>query len=170
MSPRKVDSPRKRMREVLHRGPKNPPISFRIEMPDDAWFREARIALTTGPLRKIYFAGGRTVLAPDDFVDYSARSVRKLFDHFKLDPQQPLHWRWLVNLFAYAEFWEGPKRKVGAPKRADEHELATALATLPSCSDAEAARRLARKFAKGSSTSGLRRRIAKVRAKAKAGS
>jgi hypothetical protein len=153
--------------EVLHLGPKNPPFS-QSSLNEHSWAINAREALTIRDLTEIHFADGRTERVSDDYVDYSTRAVRRLFEHFKLDPGQPLHWRWLVNLFAYAEFWEGPKRGAGRPKQASDPEFDAALASLANYSNAAAARKL-KKFAKGTSISGLRRRIAKVRAKSKVG-
>jgi hypothetical protein len=103
---RKTDSPRKRMRELLYRGPKAPPSS-QPSLNEHSWAIRAREALTIRDLTEIHFGGGRTERVSDDYIDYSARAVRRLFEHFKLDPGDPLAWRWLVNLFAYAEFWEG---------------------------------------------------------------
>jgi hypothetical protein len=165
---RKTDSPRKRMRELLYRGPKAPPLS-QPSLNEHSWAIRAREALTIRDLTEIHFGGGRTERVSGDYIDYSARAVRRLFEHFKLDPGDPLDWRWLVNLFAYAEFWEGPKRSAGRPKRENDDELAAALAKLPSCSASEASRKLGRKFAKGTSREGLRKRIGKVLAKSKVG-
>jgi hypothetical protein len=174
-SSRKTDSPRKRMREVLHRAPKLPPLSFdRTGEPEEYWILEAKAALTIQDMREFRSADGSIIQLPDDFVDYSTRAVRKLFEHFKLNPDQPLHWRWLVNLFAYIEFWEGPKKKRGRPKEwtdARDKELAAALKTLPSQSNAGAARLLLKdkkitvhKGVGTKSGSSLRKRIAKVKA------
>lgn len=166
---RKTDSPRKRMREVEFRAPKvkrsigtrQVYADSRPEVRNLAWMAAARGAIKIEQ-QEFTLPSGEKV--PSDI-----RAITRLFREFNLDPNDPWSWRQFVEYLAYIYFWEPPKRSVGAPKRTDERELEAALATLTGHSNAEAARKLARRFAKGNSTSGLRRRIAKVRAKSKVG-
>jgi hypothetical protein len=152
-----------------------------LDMRERHWQLQAKAALTITDMKEVWFAGQPSpVPLPPDRIDYAAPAMRRLFDHFKLDPNDPWSWRWLVHLFAYAEFWERPKKPRGRPKEwtdARNADLAAAVASLPSQSSARAARKLAndakspfaRKTVSTSSGSGLRRRIARLKAKSKAG-
>lgn len=181
MNKRKTDSPRKRMREVefraakSHRSPTMRIMKDNLDsLPEAQWETAARAALSIEDMKEAYFNGEKVKL-PDGWIDYQARAMRRLFDHFNLDADDPWSWRMLVTYFAYIFFWKGPPKKPGRPiEWTDdrETELAAMVAMLPG-SSADLARRLANdkkspfvaKSIDKSSGRGLRSRIAKVRKK-----
>jgi hypothetical protein len=152
MSNRKTDSPPKRMRETRYRGPKLARPSsvqgFSPEQVDAHWKTSARFILTVDDVKDVSVEGMTVQFRLSARVDYFAKARRRLFEHFGLDPNDPLHWRQLIDYFAYIEFWEGPRKKVGAPRKdktADDAALAAEIATLPSQSNLKLAQQLKRK-------------------------
>jgi hypothetical protein len=142
------------MREASYKGPKlaldSSVHGFSPEQLDAHWKR-ARIVFSV------------------DGDDHQARTMRRLFDHFRLDPNDPHHWRYLVWMFAYAETWKPlPKRRGRPPEwtEAKKADLAAVVATLPRQSKAKLARYLDGPRSpfktKGKSGSALRRRIPKA--------
>jgi hypothetical protein len=150
---RKTDTPPKRMRETRYRGPKLARPSsvqgFSPEQLDAHWKTRARFVLTVEDMQDVVRTGEMTIeFRPSAHVDYSARARRRLFDHFGLDPNDPLHWRQLIDYFAYIEFWEGPRKTPGRPRKdrtADDAAIAAEIATLPSQSNLKLAKQLRRK-------------------------
>jgi hypothetical protein len=153
------------MREANHKGPKlvldSAVRGFSPEQLDSYWKTYARDAFSVEDLQDVVRTGKMTIeFRPSTRVDYFARARRRLFDHFGLDPNNPWHWRQLVDFFAYIEFWEGPRKKPGRPRKdrtAEDAEIAAAIATLPGQSNVSLGRLLARK--KGSPLYGRKRSV-----------
>jgi hypothetical protein len=160
--PRKTDSPAKRRREARFKGPKVALQShvqgLSSEQLDNYWKVYARVALSVEDTKDVSVDGMTIQFRPSVHIDYFASARRRLFDHFGFDPNDPWHWRQLVDFFAYIEFWEGPRRKPGRPREdrsAKDADVAAAIAALPSYSNTKLALRLAR--TKGSPLFGKKR-------------
>jgi hypothetical protein len=174
MSPRKVDSPRKRMREVIYKFPKikrgmTPHKFFADSSPevqDLNWINSARAAFRLDD--NIIFQG-KTIPNP------ATAAIRRLFASFNLDPADPFAWRELVQCFAYAEHWQAPPRKRGRPGERDDRKTAELLAEIKA-NPGMSAKALAKKLVNNpksrfnratvttASGSALRKRIGKLKA------
>jgi hypothetical protein len=141
-------SPRKRMREVVYRGSKlalpSRAKGMSPEQLDAYWRSDARVALSVEELGTPVRTGDMTIeFKPSAHVDYGAMARRRLFDQFGLDPNDPWHWRQLIDFFAYSESWEGPRRKAGRPRAtAKDAEDAAMIATSPGQSNVVLAKKL----------------------------
>lgn len=105
---RKIDSPQKRLREALAVKPAAPAESevanFSEEQLDAHWKKHGRLTLSIYDL--------------PDGPDHITTAKRRLFEHFGLDANDPLHWHQLVSFFAFVMFWEGPSgKRRGAPRK-----------------------------------------------------
>ena len=174
MSPRKVDSPRKRMRELTYKVPKikrgmTPHKLFADSSPevqDVNWVHSARAAFRLDD--NITFQG-KTITDP------ATAAIRKLFASFNLDPADPWAWRELVQWFAYAEHWKAPSRKRGRPAEHDGEKTVELLAEIKA-NPGMSAKALAKKLVNNpksqfnratittASGSALRKRIGKLKA------
>jgi hypothetical protein len=142
------------MRMTRYKGPKlTVPSSvqgFSPEQLDNHWATRARVFFTVEDEQEAVRGEGMMIKwRPSRHIDYFAKARRRLFDHFGLDPNDPQHWRMLVDYFAYNEFWKGPRKKRGRPKEDKterDAEIAAAIAALPSSlSNSELARQVKRK-------------------------
>jgi hypothetical protein len=122
---RKTDSPQERLREVLAHKAAVPAESevanFSDEQLDTYWKEYGRLTLSIYDL-----PGG---------VDHITAAKRRLFEHFGMNPNDPLHWHQLVSFFAFVMFWEGSRKKPGRPRKnwsQADAVIADMIARLPS--------------------------------------
>jgi hypothetical protein len=120
---RKTDSPNTRRLHFLHRGSISKPKVSRMQRKaaqigatsEDlarCWDESARIALK---LERMTVANlvDTTTPSPVEFPDISFDALSRAFAHFKLDPGDPLHWRLLLNHFAYIHFGKPHPKPTG---------------------------------------------------------
>jgi hypothetical protein len=85
------------------------------ELLDYAWDNAARVALKIVDRKYHLFAvaDGGTVRheLPPDYVDTRARDLRRTFERFKLDPDDPWSWRTLAEYMSL--LFSGPQSKRG---------------------------------------------------------
>jgi hypothetical protein len=120
------------------------------ELLDYAWDNAARVALKIVDRKYHLFAvaGGGTVRheLPPDYIDTRARDLRRTFERFKLDPDDPWSWRTLAEYMSL--LFSGPQSKRGRrtewpPERLLQLHHARNSPELKSLPDSEAAYRLA---------------------------
>jgi hypothetical protein len=151
---RKTDSPQQRLREVIaHKAPapaESEVANLSDEQLDAYWKKHGRLTLS------IYDLPG----GPDSITT----AKRRLFEHFGMNPNDPLHWHQLVSFFAFVMFWEGSSGKPGRPRKdwsAADAVIADMIAAQPYQSSAKVAERVAR--VTGMSKRTARRQVSRVK-------
>lgn len=156
------------MLSILKQDPTSSP-----ELLDYAWGNEARAALKIVDMTGAYFPDADDKLVWYDFtpgyVDKGARDLRRIFERFKLDPDDP--WSWRMMAVYMSMIFSLPKRKRGRPVEWTPERLMQTLqdresAPLKNLTDSEAAKRLAKTRAgstRKSGVEGLRKQLRKAR-------
>lgn len=110
----------------------------------------------------------------DRWNDNQLVAIRKAFDHFGLNPNDPFAWRLLVEYVAFAFFWKPQKTRGAPPKWTKQKiaELKAIVARFPGMSDIAIAKKIANDkkspfYVRGTSLSdgvrGLRKNIGQAR-------
>jgi hypothetical protein len=160
---RKTDSPNTRRNDFLYRAGKSQPRKSLVQLsadvgmePDAVEYAKGRFALDAFRLDM-------------DAQDISSKALRKAFETFKLDPQDPFHWRQLINMLAYMQFGERIKSARKDPKKwtsSKTAQLRSEIKPLGKISNKRAALTLAkdkRSSFFGFGAAGLEKKIAEIR-------
>jgi hypothetical protein len=155
---RKTDSPNTRRNHFLYRAGKSEPGKSYVEH-----FTQETRELAKEPLFRI------ALHLDPDAQDISSKALRKAFETFKLDPNDPLDWRQLINTLAYVQFGERPKKARKDPKKwtsANTGLLRSEIKPLGGLSNKLASLRLTKDKKStffGWGVSGLEKKIAEIR-------
>ena len=136
---------------------------------DYAWGKEARIALKIEDLTKWRSPDGVWHDVPPGYVNKSNHDLRRTFERFKLDPDDPWSWRALADYMSMIVSL--PQRKRGrrveyTPEKLMEIRQAREADALKNLPDSKAAKALAKKYAgttRKSGVFGLLKQIRKAR-------
>jgi hypothetical protein len=138
------------------------------ELLDYAWDKEARAALKIKDMTGAYFQGVWHDFTPG-YVDTGARDLRRIFERFKLDPDDPWSWRTMAEYMSMLVSL--PQRKRGrpvvyTPEKLMQIRQERESGPLKNLTDSKAAKPLAKKYAgstRKSGTEGMRKQIRKAR-------